>query len=360
MRQAQVLYDEQASEKPIVESLVSNLREIGPGLWLPIRVDVKYFKRGVPRSTEPVVQRSASLIVEKVVADPDYPASHFRDVVLPDDLLVYGIDRDGYLENSPLRPGQTELPDQQGLVRIIAAVREQEKLYEPLDVTLRTKYRTFEADNIGMPGLYLSYDSTERTITMDNKLYSTRRQITHTAGDGDFVFLNTGAWDGQWIRTLHWQSQPNAPTPKLIGAGLRKGGPEGLDVFRSHTVLFNRGRSDRPLSEFLSSEWFDKNDESRQKVEYWGEDTVDDVVCEKLRIGLPHLDPTEPHKFFFLWLAKERNYLPVRREWYDPEWSRAAADGHRDGIRMARNCPGTLASVPCDRGRPQDSPRRVV
>lgn len=318
---AQVFYSDQATEQPFVESQAKDLREIAPGLWLPMRVDVKYFQRPAPGVAEPVVQRSASLVVEKAVADPDYPASHFHDVEIPDGLPVFAIDRDGYLENGPLRPGQNELPDQKELARIIAAIREQEKLYERLDVTLRTKYRTFEADNIGMPGVHLSSESTERTIVLGNKLYSTERQISHTAGQGDFAFMNTGAWDGQWSRTMHWQSQPNASSTKLVGAGLRKGGPEGLLAFRPHTALQTMGRDDRPLSEILSSEWADSRNKYRHKVEYWGEDVVDGLTCEKLRVGLPHGDQTDPHVFFFLWLAKERNYLPVRREWYDLGWS---------------------------------------
>jgi thiol-disulfide isomerase/thioredoxin len=297
------------------------LREIAPDLWLPFQVEVNYFFPAVQGVPERAVHSTISLAVEKAVPEPNYPPEHFRAVEVPDELPLFKIDRQGYLENGPLRPAQTKLPDQRELVRVVAAVREQERRFEQFDATLRATYRKHDT-NIFDASETVAYENDERTVALPNKLYASQRETSHSAGQGDSAFTRVAAWDGHWTRSLEWRSQPNDPGLKFSGASLRKGGPAGLNAFRPHTALFDDSRErGRPLSEYLTSEWYDRHNRYLQKIEYWGEDVVDGLKCEKLRVCLPHGEQAEPALFFFLWLAKDRNYLPVRTEWYERRWS---------------------------------------
>ncbi|MGH7136436.1 MAG: TlpA disulfide reductase family protein, partial [Pirellulales bacterium] len=129
--------------------------------------------------------------------------------------------------------------------------------------------------------------------------------------------------DGQWIRSLHWfASQGDLPAePSSIG--LQKGGPKGLSAFRPHTALFSDDRMRRRLlSDFLTAEYWDEHNKYRYLVEYLGEENVNDLRCQKLRLGAMYDNQKQPqHQFFFIWLAKDHSYIPIRSEHVDLAWS---------------------------------------
>ncbi|HEV3342039.1 MAG TPA: redoxin family protein [Pirellulales bacterium] len=324
------------------ESVVTEWAEPAPGLWLPKRVEMRFFNRPGPGNAREV-RRRETLTLEKATVNPAYPADRFS-LKLPPDLPVYRIDHDGFVEGSGVRSAKTAAADRNEVDRIVAEVRRQEERLERFDVRLTTSYRTFAARNIGMPGLHLSSDETERTISLPGKLYSEREQKWHTVARGDSQSAEKGGWDGQWIRSLHWHTdQANAsPTPdwatvKPNWVSLRKGGPNGLGAFRPHTALFDDWRMrSRPLSDFLTAEYWDETDKYRYLVEYLGEETVDGLRCERLRLGFMYGTQTQPAlQFFFLWLATDRNYLPVRSEHVDLAWSERLPRGvaYADDLR---------------------------
>jgi hypothetical protein len=322
---AQVYYGAKTEGQPGIESRALEVREVVPDVWLPFQVDAEFYfpaAQGVP---ERGVHSTISLIVENAEAGPSHELQRFRNVEIPADLPVFTIDREGYLENGPLRTSETELPDQRELERVIAAVREQEQRYEPFDATLQVAYHKYESEFTRVGAEILSYERDERTVVLPNRLYASRQEVSHSAAQVESSSANVAAWDGKWLREL---TRVDHPAQQHTGAGLHKGDAEGVYAFRAHTALFDDGRiRSRKLSDCLSSDWYDLHNKYPQKVEYWGTEVVDGLKCEKLRVGILHGNEAESHVFFFIWLATERNYLPIRREWYELGWSKRLPTG---------------------------------
>ena len=68
------------------------LREIGAGLWFPMKVTVLNYDRKATRGTEPVVISRTDTVVEKVALNPHHDLSTFcHDIEIPDGLPVFTI-----------------------------------------------------------------------------------------------------------------------------------------------------------------------------------------------------------------------------------------------------------------------------
>jgi thiol-disulfide isomerase/thioredoxin len=306
---------EGAEMVPNHETRVTAWAEPAPGLWLPKRVEMTFFKgRGPWKPTD--VWRRETLTLEKVAVNPKYLISQFKKIEVPPDLPVYRIDREGFLEGSGVKSARLAPADRSEVDRIVAEIRRAEQQFDRFDVSLTTSNWAVAA--LRLQG-YVSPDEIERTIFVPGKLYSEREQRKHRVAMADDVSAEKRAWDGKWVRILYWDRNQGDSPLEPSRASLHKGGPKGLDAFRPHTALFDDWRMRRrPLSDFLTAEYWDERNKYRYLVESLGEEVVAGLECEKLRLGLLTGGSTEPTDgFFFLWLAKERNYLPVRAEHVD-------------------------------------------
>ncbi len=313
------------------EGSVTEWRELKPGLWLPTRVSLKIYASPGRLGDAPVAVRwDEELIVDEAMPNPNYPLSRFRDVKLPDDLPVYRIDADGYLQNSARRTNTAPQP-QAELDRLIALVRAEENRYARYDVTVDTTYRRLAHDSIG--GVIVSQDISERSVAFDGRLYSQSTNLSRN-GNGapskrEIVQIYDGAWNRE--RSRGWAN--GGPIPDSVGlapakadrdshtqydrASLGRGGPDAVDMFRPHTAFFVHGglRCYR-LSSLLASPVYEKFNGTRLKYEYLGPERRDGLDCEKLLSADDSGDDRKPNTWSYLWLAKDRNYLPVRYESY--------------------------------------------
>lgn len=306
--------------RPLEVSKVAEWRELEPGLWLPMRVEVRHGKRNARGRLSGAVESVETWVVDNALSQPDELLDRLSEIKLPADLPRFDIGADGRLDSSGIELAKAKARDPRELAAIIEKLREQEQRYGRLDVSLATKYRTFEAENFGMPGLHLASEQTERTVAMPGKLYHTSELTYHTAGQGDHIMAETSAWDGQWLRSLHWQANgralPKQPTRATIG----KYGTRGLDAFRPHTAMFWR-QPNMHLSDLLTVQWYDKQNKYGYQVSYLGEEKIDGFTCKLLRLGDVSSGQATPYRFTFLWLAVERNYLPIRSDRCDLGWS---------------------------------------
>lgn len=317
------------------EGRVTEWRELKPGMWLPARVSIEVYAPPGRQGDQPAtVQSAEEFTVERADPNPAYPLSQFRDIELPDDLPAYHIDADGYLEGSPLR-SQAEPRPQAELDHVVAAVRVEEARYSRYDVAVQATYRkVHERGSFG--GETMTHDYAERSVAYDGRLFDLSQETSHGADGSVSNAEYVRIYDGEWNRErLIWSR--DGPEPGSIdaaaapGAGapagerhfqqdyalLGLGGPDAVLMFRPHTAVFydHRLRSHR-LSSLLESPMHDEVNSHRAKVEYLGPERRDGLDCEKLRI----LESTGGGRPFnsgsYLWLAKDRNYLPVRQESY--------------------------------------------
>lgn len=338
------------------EGRVTEWRELKPGLWLPTRMSLKiYASPGRLGDAPAAVQSDEELIVDEATPDPNYPLSRFRDVELPGNLSVYQIEADGYLENSPRRTN-TEPRPQAELDQLIALVRAEEERYPRYDVTVDATYRKIHLQG-SFDGEIVSQDISERSVAFDGRLYSQSTQVNHGGGGPISQAEKLHVYDGDWTRerSQGWSEQvPGNKKGHAVGAGpggggpperthhdfamLGRGGPDAVDMFRPHTAIFadidHRLRAHR-LSNLLASPMYDEVNSYRLQVDYLGPERRDGCDCEKLWFA--HVSGGQPPTGgFYLWLAKDRNYLPIRYESYSLQSDHLPVGaGYADDLREA-------------------------
>ena len=106
-------------------------------------------------------------------------------------------------------------------------------------------------------------------------------------------------------------------------ASLTKGGKEkaegrhdGVPVYRPHTLMMRDDWIYGPLADLLVSSWYDRNNRYGLRFRYCGEDDVDGHPCIKLRGDILIGKGAQPHNSFVLFLATDRNLIPIRIEVY--------------------------------------------
>ena len=71
-----------------------------------------------------------------------------------------------------------------------------------------------------------------------------------------------------------------------------------------------------PLADLLVSPWHDKINKYRLRFHYCGEAEVDGHPCIKIRADIPVGENDRPHSSFVLFLATDRNDIPIKMEHY--------------------------------------------
>ncbi len=83
-------------------------------------------------------------------------------------------------------------------------------------------------------------------------------------------------------------------------------------------MLISTVKDGRKLSEFLTSEFSDIGNKYRHRISYEGDDLVDGLHCYRLRRDRITGDNDKVKGTSRIWLARDRNLLPVRSSWEPP------------------------------------------
>lgn len=303
------------------EGRVTQWREVQPGLWLPTRVSV------VQR--EPRWEKE--LAVDEASFDVDCPLSRIRDVELPDNLPVYRFDAEGYLEGSAATTKCEPRPRAE-LDRVIEELRREAARYGRYDATVKAVYRNVNADSIAGRATVLQ-NVLERSVADNGRLYSQAKKWSWTADGGKLQSVETEGYDRVWNRAYGEYANVWPASAKGLAAGgrderiqhksgasLSRGGPDAIATFRPHTAVFGDSVKQRSWwPRLLATSGRDEDGSNRYDIAYLGAESRDGHDCEKLCIRLIR-GQKPPANEYFLWLAKDRNFLPIRAEWYD--WHR--------------------------------------
>jgi thiol-disulfide isomerase/thioredoxin len=229
--------------------------------------------------------------------------------------------RDGKLEGSaPPEPVGDEALEKAKLGEIVERVREQEKLYADLEVKARVDYRHVGTNNI-WDNVIVEREDAHRSVVRGPLGYFASRGAYETLGGARNQHQETQAFDGEWTRAFHQSSQGGQEEQRW--ASLRKGGGgkaegrhDGVPVLRPHTFLIRDDWLYGPLAELLVSPWHDRVNKYRLRFRYCGEENVDGHPCVRIRGEVTTREGQPPHGFFALWLATDRNYIPIKLEHY--------------------------------------------
>jgi hypothetical protein len=87
-------------DRPFRIATVQNMREVEPGLWLPMHTkDVSYDVKALAEENRMLEPTIREVIVQQVRLNPNYDISLFRDIKFPPGIAVYEV-RDGEIVNS--------------------------------------------------------------------------------------------------------------------------------------------------------------------------------------------------------------------------------------------------------------------
>ncbi len=221
----------------------------------------------------------------------------------------------------------------------ITAVRENESLYANLDVLVRCTYE------IGDPKLHsgggffnvedptpdadaASSDASGRSgafrlvSQFASRFVSQRSETFHFVSQEGMLRLDwkgTSTHDDDTVRSWHRILLFDGTTTRLhdeapLGDCYRASGILKEATIRPHALLFPWADRDTSLSDYL---------EGRQdrEVSYQGKEELDGLKCRRVRITHLSGRPQKPTIHTDLWLAEERNLIPVRRLEYKLRWS---------------------------------------
>jgi thiol-disulfide isomerase/thioredoxin len=305
---------------PRHEMRALNLREIAPGVWFPMRITVTDYDTEALQQKKHVVARRTETVVEKVSLQPNYDPSFFRDVELPADLPIFTI-RDRKLVGSSLpEPIADEVEEKAKLAEVVAKVKEHESRYADLEVKAGFDYKHV-GSSMHRSGVISEQTNAGRSVVRRNLAHFTEHAAYSTVDGRRSEQKSVEAFDGQWTRAVNRFTRDDRE--EQIWASLRKGGGEkaegrhdGVPIFRPHTFLLRDDWLYGPLADLLVSQWHDKTNEYRLRFRYCGEEAYDGHPCIKLRGDVTTQEGEPPHSFMAVWLAIDRNYIPIKLEHY--------------------------------------------
>jgi hypothetical protein len=196
---------------------------------------------------------------------------------------------------------------------VIENVRANEPLYQNIEAHVTASYQLQDLDPGNVPGLIKSQSETARTVLQGHLLYFRSDQVDQL-GDNTTMPNNLEmGYDGEYTRRVHGQ------VANLVH------GPDSHDrLFRPHTWLLAGARVTFPLSVWLAGgkelrTYPEAGPYKRlwaQETFYEQEEVVDGLHTVKLRAETRDPSSRELITLRYLWLATDRNYLPIKTEAY--------------------------------------------
>jgi hypothetical protein len=196
------------------------------------------------------------------------------------------------------------------LAEIIENVRRNEALYGDLDVAMHTLYDIGDRKPIIFKSArteIIRIDVDTHFVSQDGKF---RLQVTEKSTDikGEKVGGKTRVFDGRRTQALDGSV-----------ANVMEYRSEDSQFVRPHMLLLRSTRVGVPLSTYLQGyaairevqgkQW---NADSSSEVSYLGTAEFQSLHCHRVALTEYVQGESEPNNRRELWLAEERNYLPVR------------------------------------------------
>jgi hypothetical protein len=223
-------------------------------------------------------------------------------------------------------------PGLPSLAEITERVRANEKLFANVEMTIREDSERHQFARYGLPknaprgandGRYgEEVASRSRIIFQGDKSYCEKLSIVLWNGATTEVGESVRAYDGQIMR------QVGSQEPRRIFTF-----SERMDAWtpRPNTFLYAGWNCPLPFSAFLAAKKTRRGGTAiTWKVEQ--EETLDGLRCIRLRNEL--IDGGHVSSFSKIWVAVDRNYLPVRIDAYRPYWSSTLPIGSCRAIEL--------------------------
>ena len=311
----QVFTDSDAGQLPISESRVEDWQEITKNVWLPKRItQMTYENRAAKNRKETHKEsRRETFSLEKASLEANDPPEFFRNIGFPPGLPVFTI-KNGRLADSFSDPEERH-EDETRLREIAEKLREEEGRYNRLSIDA-TEVRTTGP-------LFGGIDKTRTTkfhsLVSDEMAYTDAHHESVRFSGSFRPMLWTEAFDGQTYRCYGRHPPPQRGGYAWVSSEnfFKKNITLCPAMLRPHSALIPWASSYRRLSEILWPPAGKLPPALEKKVEYLGEGSSGHSPCSVLAIR--PAAARAPKFKFLLWLAKDRNLIPVRLEEYRGE-----------------------------------------
>jgi len=325
-------------EEPHDETRVTKWQEVGHGVWLPAEVTSEsYWGSPGKKPSKPWFTRQLTL--EKAALGTKLPAESFPLPRIPNSLPKFVIGADGRLEDDPqhLEPAQADPGTT--LDSILTRLAAEEARYDPSEVATTVRYRLLNP-SLQQGGLTSAMVTTQRSLFAGSRMFFTEDAQSRSLGGQTFSQTIRRCYDGRLMRETYSNSQGSADQPPQHWASLYSHDSTGMGLARPHTMVFVGESSRGALSAFMRSGMFNVRMKVKMTVEYVGDERVAGLYCHKLKWSLPQKGGRKPNlnQYYFIWLARDRNLIPVRHQWFDPGWSEKLPGGldYVDDLREIR------------------------
>ena len=193
---------------------------------------------------------------------------------------------------------------------LVENVRTNEELYANLEVRLRSTYQLGKPDHPGI-NYNKSGNRSARFVYQDGMIYFRNdEEMKDLKGIPERSDVLEG-FDGKTTRLLE----------QNVIANIHEGKVEHPSLFRPHCLILQGAGVRFPLATLLRGgkdlRAHPPYNSATTLIRLEGDEIVDGLRCYKLRLS-HHLDSWKSgaEDVRYLWLARERNYLPVRTEFF--------------------------------------------
>ncbi len=303
---------------PLHQMHVEKLREVAPGRWFPIKITLEEFDRESLRQKKQVIEHRQTTLTARITLEPGHDPDFFRDLLIPADLPSFTV-KDGKMvglsEPQPVAGPEGEAK----LKEVVAKVAENEARYSQLEVAAHSSYKHLEK---AFGPLILEQRFDERSVLQGNLAYWSRRGVFSAVGQKSGEEFWVEAFDGRWIRSYfgtktEGEDEQSYASLRDRGDGKAEDCVGAVHVHRPHTLLL---RPDRGIygsfADFLVSPWYDKRNGYSQEFRYCGQQEFEGHPCILLRWEVSGRHKERPTNPMVLWLATDRNDIPIRLEHY--------------------------------------------
>ncbi len=305
--------DGRFADLPSHETRVEDLRELAPGVWVPTRIVVNDYDDQAPGPDRASAVGRTIMTVEKVALAPRREASFFCDVPIPADLPVFTI-KDRQLAGwNPPRP----IDGRQGredLARLVARIAAQERRYDGLEVKARDRRLEIAPDSLEQNSV-VDWSSVGRSVHRGDRYFSSYEMVQLLRSGARREMSRTMGFDGQWARLIERNAGPNGRLFLRRGRStadrlyLESDGPH-----QPHTLVLRDYPRIPTLAELLDPSGPPPSGPWACRLGDAGTVEVDGHPCLVLAGDLPPTRDGRPGGTLVLYLATDRNDIPIRME----------------------------------------------
>ena len=298
-------------EIPREESRVKSWRKVSDGVWLPEIVEVTEI------SPDSVKNKTTDRVVQRLTLDamewaPETEPKTFESPSIPEGLPTFSVDADRHLVDSPHQPRPATTPSSTSLDEILERLTLEENKYDPWEAIVVEKYALLNHGQ-SWEGATAGSVTRRRSLLSGIRRFTDSQRTSIDSRSNETGYKEQTIDDGGVVRSYSKTLNPKATqasTPSaMISYDLIN---SRVPVDRAHTLIFRDPReTSGRLSTFLKSGWYDKWNKYPMTVTYAGDEQIGELLCHKLKCDLMS-------NVFFLWLARDRNLIPIRHEWQEP------------------------------------------